>query len=388
MGNTSINISIWHNAHLSNFLLNMIRERAILCNVALQPNDIAHRRKSLGLTQLAAAQLAGVSQRTWNRFETDPLAVANARNSTLAAIARALQWEDSDELGKLVANHRENVRNPASSGEIEPSVARVQLGQWLRGKRKAGNLSKKELASMAGLQLFDIEGAERGTRRFTEGQFETIAESLALNTDDFKEGLALWRGSRVLIYDFIAMAQADDFEKYFRDLYETEVAARQVAWNCPQILPGFLQLPEYFAQILERTTALSSEQISRLSVWAEKRASVTIFGSAEIRAIVHPNALNSIIDNDILHRQVNHLIWLNELDRVEIRVLRADARPTRGLLGSWGIYDQEIVHAHNLNGAQTNRHSHVVDFFSNVFEMAWKDPSLFETGIDTQEVQK
>lgn len=334
--------------------------------------DIKRRRHELRLSRATASQLAGVSERTWMRIETDEAVLANCRETTLVAMAQALQWPVS-RLTKPTEAKDHFVSEASVDGEVVAGEARITFGDALRDRREALGLSASQFAALAKIADVDLTSVESGKSRLKPEEFERIRERFP----DDSELYNLWLSSRTIVYDFALLGANNRIDLMLNDLFDLEARCREMFWNCPQAVPGFAQTPAYTEQWLRRTTNMGPAGIDAAIAVNDKRVHSFIFKHPACRVVLHFGFQYAIVDKRVMENQIKHLITLSSIEGVEIKVLKPYSAPSRALFGSWGVIDKAMMHAQNLNGAQTNASPHIVGFFIEQFEDSWADHSLF-----------
>lgn len=335
--------------------------------------DIKRRRFELKLSRARVAELAGISERTLMRIENDESLVVRCRESTLVALAHALQWP----VGRLTRASGETKGHFMSAatidGEVQAGEARAMFGSALQARRDAAGFTLADVSMRTGIPESELVEVERGRRRMDSEDFERLSKCFPSDKDLYE----LWLSSRTIVYDFARLGANDRMDIVIGELGEMESRCREMFWNCPQALPGFAQTPEYTEQWLMRTTNMSAFGVRTAMEVNAKRVHSFIFRHPSTRLVLHYGFQFSIVDKEVMENQLKHLVMLSMLDGVEIRVLKPHASPNRALFGSWGVVDKSFLHAHNLNGAQTNASPHIVGFFVNHFEEVWSNENLF-----------
>ena len=325
---------------------------------------IKRRRHELRLSRSRVAELAGISERTLMRIENDG-AIERCRETTLVALAHALAWPLARLTRPTEAKDHFMTDRPAD-GEVLTGEARATFGRTLSSLRKESGYAITPFADACGMSVPDLEATERGERRMQPGEFERARQLLP--GDDLHE---LWLASRTIVYDYTRLGANDRMDIALNDLHDLEVRCQEMFWNCPQAVPGFAQTPAYTDQWLRRTTTMSAPGVAGATEVNTRRVHAFIFRHPATRLLFHFGFQYAIVDKPVMEAQIKHLVTLSTLEGVEIRVLKPHAAPSRSLFGSWGVIDKCLLHAHNLNGAQTNASPHIVSFFVEQFEEVW-----------------
>lgn len=202
----------------------------------------------------------------------------------------------------------------------DPTVRRQELGEQLRGFRAVSGLNLKIAASRIDMSPSQLSRIENGRR---SAAVETVAALLAV--------YGVTGGDRSTV---LALAREDDkygwwlrdrpgFPERQRTLISLESRSEHIVNYEGVVVPGLLQTGEYTRALLTEPGLVRSAEIEDRMVKRLRRHSVLLRRTApRFIAIIDELVLRRVIGGqDVLRRQLEHLLEAAARPNIEIRVL-------------------------------------------------------------------
>ncbi|WP_327238484.1 helix-turn-helix domain-containing protein [Streptomyces sp. NBC_01317] len=218
----------------------------------------------------------------------------------------------------------------ANSGSTVP---RRQLGRHLRDLRNAARLTVRAAAKQLEWSEPKIWRIETGQTSLRSLDVEAMCRTYGAD-DQLTQGLmglakeTKNRGWWHAYGDVIP----DGFDLYIG----LEEAAEWLSWYEAELIPGLFQTPDYARTVVKRSAA------DRDEADVERHVHVRITRQALLTRVTAPPQVDVVLNEAILHRpvggnkvmaeQLEHLVHLNELNNVSIRVVPYSAGLHDGIM--------------------------------------------------------
>src|ERR1700733_12875967 len=130
----------------------------------------------------------------------------------------------------------------------------------------------------------------------------------------------------------------DILSKESLDLFGSEPAASMIYKYEPSVVPGLFQTLEY-ARFLLRALGNSEEDVDkRLDVRTQRQQLLDSAHRPELHFILGETALARPVGSDeIMHEQINRILELAKLDRINVLILPLAAGPHRSMGGAFTV---------------------------------------------------
>ncbi|MFE2374998.1 helix-turn-helix domain-containing protein [Streptomyces sp. NPDC059398] len=213
------------------------------------------------------------------------------------------------------------------------TVPRRQLGRHLRDLRNASRLTVRAAAKQLEWSEPKIWRIETGQVSLRSLDVEAMCRTYGADTELTKGlmGLAKETKNRGWWHAYGDVIP-DGFDLYIG----LEEAAERLSWYEAELIPGLFQTPEYARALIKRSDP------ERDDAEVERRVHVRVTRQALLtRVTAPPNvdvALNEAIlrrpvgGNEVMAEQLEHLVHLNQLDNISIRVVPFAAGLHEGLM--------------------------------------------------------
>ncbi|WP_326698913.1 helix-turn-helix domain-containing protein [Streptomyces sp. NBC_01754] len=252
------------------------------------------------------------------------------------------------------------------AGRAAPTARRARLGAELRKLRERAGMTTTQAAALLGTssgQLSNIEVARFGVSpervRVAAGAYsctdQALIDALAAMTGDRRSGW--WEEYR------------DRIPPRLLDLAEIEHHGTSLRAAYSMHIPGLLQTAEHAREVHRQAVPeMSPPDIEHRVSYRIKRQGVLYReGAAPYRAVIHEAALRMRFgSSDVARNQLRHLLELDELPHVSIRVISFAATDCPGS-GQSVYYVQGPVPA--LDTAQLDQ-SHGPAFIDSAAQLA------------------
>ncbi|MBV2355924.1 helix-turn-helix domain-containing protein [Streptomyces sp. J2-1] len=213
------------------------------------------------------------------------------------------------------------------------TVPRRQLGRHLRDLRNASRLTVRAAAKQ-------LEWSEPKIWRIETGQ-------VSLRSLDVEAMCKVYGADAELTKGLMGLAKETKNRGWWHaygdvipegfDLYiGLEEAAERLSWYEAELVPGLFQTPDYARALIKRSKP------ERNDAEVERRVHVRVTRQALLRRVTAPPKVDVVLNEAVLRRpvggvevmaeQLAHLVYLNELDSVSIRVVPYAAGLHEGLM--------------------------------------------------------
>lgn len=245
----------------------------------------------------------------------------------------------------------------------DSTVPRRSLGIGLRAAREKAGVKVKEAAELLGVSEQTVWRIEQGTTSTKPPYVLALCDAYGV-VDGMREvfvGLARETRARGWWH-----AYGDVLPTWFEAYFGLEQAANRIRIFDPAMIPGLLQCREYSGAFIKvERPDLSSDEIEKLIHLKQSRQELLT------RAFPAPPMVDAIISEavfmaepepeEVMRRQVWHLLKATELPNVSIRILDRRVGPHRAsVAGAFTILDfpeqngntaPPTVYSENLTGA-------------------------------------
>ncbi|MGR3933246.1 helix-turn-helix domain-containing protein [Streptomyces sp. BRA346] len=199
-----------------------------------------------------------------------------------------------------------------------PTQRQRRLGEELRKLREASGLSATEAGAHAGLGRAHMSHIETGRTAIPEEKLRALAKAYGCTSHPLVEGLC--EMSRATGRGWWS-AYKDSHNARALDLAELEAGAaahRSFQW---MYVPGLLQTADYMRCLFEGGQPDGPGAIAKYAEFRQRRQQVLTDGQP-LHAIVHEAALlMKFVPDDVMRRQIEHLVKVAELPHVRIQLL-------------------------------------------------------------------
>ncbi|MET9481635.1 helix-turn-helix transcriptional regulator [Streptomyces sp. NPDC006638] len=269
----------------------------------------------------------------------------------------------------------------ANSGSTVP---RRQLGRHLRDLRNAARLTVRAAAKQLEWSEPKIWRIETGQTSLRSLDVEAMCRTYGAD-DQLTQGLmglaketknrGWWHA-----YDDVI---PDSFDLYIG----LEEAAERLSWYEAELIPGLFQTPDYARVLIKRSDP------SRDDAEVERRVHVRITRQALLTRVTAPPKVDVVLNEAILRRpvggnkvmaeQLEHLVHLNELNNVSIRVVPYGAGLHDGIMtgpfvmmqfptyGDSPSTEPPTVYAEGFTGALYLDKPNEIDRYDDAFKSIW-----------------
>ncbi|MEU1882058.1 helix-turn-helix transcriptional regulator [Streptosporangium sp. NPDC020072] len=211
--------------------------------------------------------------------------------------------------------------------DLDPALSpSAYFGYELRKYRTAAKLSQTALANRIGYSYGLVSMTETGRRAPTDDFVRRCDEALEL------EG-ALSR-LKAMIDNMVAK-----IPPWFREWVEIEQQAESLRTWEPLTVPGLLQTEGYARAVLSGKPGVSSEAVENALASRMERQGVFRREKPPMFWVVMDEGvlMRPVGSDEVMLRQLDHLLEMAKLPHITIQVLPYVARSTTGLLGGFVI---------------------------------------------------
>lgn len=239
-----------------------------------------------------------------------------------------------------------------------PSVERRRLRTILRRKRDAQGLTQEQVATAMDWSLSKVIRIESGSVSITTNDLRALLDLYGVLEKD--PLLELARAARRAPW---WTPYRDDYSSDFIYYIGLEASASYLRYFHATLVPGLVQTSDYARKAVAATglQQLSEEQISRRLDFRRRR-------QEEFFQQPRPPRLEIVLDEAIIRRmvddvpmmrgQIDHLIELNQPDRVTIQVIPFSCGLHPGYTGPFAVLDfddPDVKPVLYLEGAQDDQ---------------------------------
>lgn len=201
---------------------------------------------------------------------------------------------------------------------VNPSQRQRRLGEELRKLREASGLSATEAGAYAGLGRAHMSHIETGRTAIPEEKLRVLAKAYGCKSHPLIEGLCDM--SRATGRGWWS-AYKDSHDARALDLAELEAGAaahRSFQW---MYVPGLLQTADYMRCLFEGGQPDRPDAIATYAEFRQRRQQVLADGQP-LHVVIHEAALlMKFVPDDVMRRQIEHLVKVAELPHVRIQLL-------------------------------------------------------------------
>lgn len=215
----------------------------------------------------------------------------------------------------------------------DPVVAQITLGILLRDLRDQADLTALEAARHIGLSPASMSKVENGKQGITPENVATLVELYGADDAASAEALKLASVPKPRMRRRRGSSYRDAVPNWFRRLLVVESEASEISIFENELVPGRFQVKDY-AQILIKAGAphAGSKEIDKqveLRLSRQRVLTRTDPPPPRLDVILHEAALHRVVgDDQIMAKQLTHLIELSELPTIDLHVQPNRPSPT------------------------------------------------------------
>jgi transcriptional regulator with XRE-family HTH domain len=225
-------------------------------------------------------------------------------------------------------------------GDIDPVVARRQLGRELKRIRQKADLTQQAVASLLDWSASKVIRIENGAVAVQPTDVRALlAAALVTDKVEIDRLVLLARSSKKLEWS----EDREVFSQAYGNYLRYEASAAMVRQFNPSLVPGLLQCEEYAFCIAEQVLGMARERAERLvEARLRRQELLTTLDGPNFRFILDETALmRPVGGTQLMERQLNQLYALSQHDRVDIRVLPLAAGAHLGMRGPFILLEFE-----------------------------------------------
>jgi transcriptional regulator with XRE-family HTH domain len=224
-----------------------------------------------------------------------------------------------------------------------PTVKRRRVAATLRSLRTNTGLTLEEAGRRVahdGTWLSRIEKAENGIH---VNDLRPLLELYGITGEEAQAVIEINQGARTRGW---WQPYKKDIPDWFSDYVGMESEATFIRTYEAQVVPGILQTERYARAVLEASpkppTAAEIERLVKLRM--ERHATLTDNDSPQLRAIIDEGALRRIVGSgEVMREQIDHLLSMSKLNKVDLLVLPFEAGAHAGLDGPFVLFEFEAA---------------------------------------------
>ena len=219
----------------------------------------------------------------------------------------------------------------------KPTMRAVWLGRALRGLREGARLTVRQFGDRIGKDGSTVSRVESGEQPVSIEVLDGYLEHCAVDDPQRRSDLLTIRSDVAL--DGWWDAYRKDISPSLMDRVWLESKATRINSFETMVLPGLLQLPEYSEALMRRKHPDAPD--GEIKRWAEVRMQrqhiVSRHDPVQLNCIVDASVLRrSCGDIDIMKKQLDYLIEVNDHPNVSLRVL--PSHECTGIEGSFELF--------------------------------------------------
>ncbi|WP_026123487.1 helix-turn-helix domain-containing protein [Nocardiopsis chromatogenes] len=243
---------------------------------------------------------------------------------------------------------------------VPPEAARRKFGLEVRRRREKAGLPQKRLADTVPMSQSMLSGIELG-------QKTPKREFVAAIDHVLTAGGALLR-------KWDAMASADGFPDWFRDVAELERQATEIWEYHPLLIPGLLQTEEYIAAIIRSgNPAIAESELGEQVRARLKRQEVLQRNDAPLLlAVLDELWLHRAVGSrEIMRGQMERLVEASESPRVTIQVVPGETLRHPGHDGAFKLITVpergQVVYTETRASGYSHEDDETIEDYTRVF---------------------
>jgi transcriptional regulator with XRE-family HTH domain len=258
-------------------------------------------------------------------------------------------------------------------------VARLGLANFLKEAR--GKRSSAEAAAVAGFSKATLSRVERGETTISPGDARLLMTHYGVSADVIESFADLayaakqpgwWQRYKSALPDWFSL------------FVGVESAAHRIRTYEPELIPGILQIPEYYrALVAKGIQAPSTEDQIQDAVSLRQRRQEKLTGEdpANLLAVISESALHRQVGGPEIHReQLEYLLAMSQRDNISIKILPFASGAHAASYGSFVLLDYTVVHkdyalayVEYSGGALYLESEDEISLHSRTFDSLWQD---------------
>ncbi|MDV6014771.1 helix-turn-helix transcriptional regulator [Haloechinothrix sp. LS1_15] len=215
----------------------------------------------------------------------------------------------------------------------DPVVAQIQLGILLRDLREEADLTTSEAGQIIGSSNATISRIENGKQVIKAEDAATLLEAYGADDTQTAEALRLAAVPKPRARRRRSSSYRDAAPNWFTRFLVMESEANEISAYENELVTGLLQTEDYARELLRAGAPLAgSSELDRkveLRMRRQRILTRTDPPPVQLDVILHEATLHRVIGSDeVMARQLQHVLEMSELGNITVRVLPFRPKPT------------------------------------------------------------
>jgi transcriptional regulator with XRE-family HTH domain len=237
------------------------------------------------------------------------------------------------------------------------------LAAALRDLRRGAGLTGERLAARCAMSQSKVSKIETGKVIPSVVDVERILQALDAPPFVLSEVAALARLANTEFQDVRSLLRKG-LEKKQHELAGLEIATTDFRFFLPAMITALISTPEYIRASLAHVPGDKSKAVAKKL----ERQAVLYDTAKSFAFVLTESAIRwPLCPPQVMALQVDRLVSLSYLSNIRLGIIPVTARPPRGPLNTFTVYDERLVTAETFTGAVIMRDPRDVAFHLELF---------------------